>query len=609
MAASATSVPVAAGADRTGEFLLREGLITEEQLRAANRDAKENGTRLGFSLIRTGAISEAELTRSLARQYRVPAVDLDRVQIDPKLIKLFPPDLALKHNVLPIRRIGRMLTIAMADPTDAGAIDTIKFVTRCDIEPVIVGEVTLRRHLEEFYSTKEDDHLAELLAEFEDGDVEVIDDAEEEVSTAALQAQVDDAPVVKLVGGILMDAVQRGASDIHIEPYENDLRVRYRIDGALKEIMKPPYKMKAAIASRLKILSNLNIAERRVPQDGRIKLKLKSRVVDFRVSTLPVIFGEKIVLRILDQGNLALDLEKFGMEPKALRDFMRAIMNPYGMVLVTGPTGSGKTTTLYSALQKINTEDVNIMTAEDPVEYNIHGINQVLVRSEIGMTFAAALRAFLRQDPNIIMVGEIRDFETAEIGVKAALTGHLVLSTLHTNNAPSTINRLLNMGVEPFLVTASVNLILAQRLARRICGDCKTPLEIPNSDTDSRDPRYRIGSPRDLSEALLAAPGAAPRDQPQAPDPEGRALVAKERPEAAGSRPAAWPVPSQDDRAGARQEKDPGAISQGPEKGCLDVGDDPDAPGEAAKPALLKPPLGWCPDAFGGDHERGHAPG
>ena len=479
MAASATSVPVAAGADRTGEFLLREGLITEEQLRAANRDAKENGTRLGFSLIRTGAISEAELTRSLARQYRVPAVDLDRVQIDPKLIKLFPPDLALKHNVLPIRRIGRMLTIAMADPTDAGAIDTIKFVTRCDIEPVIVGEVTLRRHLEEFYSTKEDDHLAELLAEFEDGDVEVIDDAEEEVSTAALQAQVDDAPVVKLVGGILMDAVQRGASDIHIEPYENDLRVRYRIDGALKEIMKPPYKMKAAIASRLKILSNLNIAERRVPQDGRIKLKLKSRVVDFRVSTLPVIFGEKIVLRILDQGNLALDLEKFGMEPKALRDFMRAIMNPYGMVLVTGPTGSGKTTTLYSALQKINTEDVNIMTAEDPVEYNLHGINQVLVRNEIGMTFAAALRAFLRQDPNIIMVGEVRDIETGGIAIKAALTGHLVLSTLHTNDALSTITRLIDMGLEPFNVAGALNCVIAQRLVRRICTVCKEEAKYP----------------------------------------------------------------------------------------------------------------------------------
>jgi type IV pilus assembly protein PilB len=461
-------------ADRTGEFLLREGLITEDQLRAAAKDARDHSTRLGFSLVKTGAISESDLTRSLAKQYRVPAVDLDRVQIDPKLVKLFPNDLALKHNVLPIRRIGRMLTIAMADPTDAGAIDTIKFVTRCDIEPVIVGEVTLRKHLEQFYAGKDDDHLAELLAEFETGDdVELIEDNEEEVSTAALQAQVDDAPVVKLVSGILTDAVQRGASDIHIEPYENDLRVRYRIDGALKEIMKPPYKMKAAIASRLKILSALNIAERRVPQDGRIKLKMKNRVVDFRVSTLPVIFGEKIVLRILDQGNLTFDLEKFGMEPKALRDFMKAIMNPYGMVLVTGPTGSGKTTTLYSALQKINTEEVNIMTAEDPVEYNIHGINQVLVRNEIGMTFAAALRAFLRQDPNIVMVGEVRDIETGGIAIKAALTGHLVLSTLHTNDAPSTITRLIDMGLEPFNVAGALNCVTAQRLVRRICSNCK----------------------------------------------------------------------------------------------------------------------------------------
>ena len=461
-------------ADRTGEFLLREGLITEDQLRAAAKDAREHSTRLGFSLVKTGAISESDLTRSLAKQYRVPAVDLDRVQIDPKLVKLFPNDLALKHNVLPIRRIGRMLTIAMADPTDAGAIDTIKFVTRCDIEPVIVGEVTLRKHLEQFYAGKDDDHLAELLAEFEIGDdVELIEDSEEEVSTAALQAQVDDAPVVKLVSGILTDAVQRGASDIHIEPYEHELRVRYRIDGALKEIMKPPYKMKAAIASRVKILSALNIAERRVPQDGRIKLKMKNRVVDFRVSTLPVIFGEKIVLRILDQGNLTFDLEKFGMEPKALRDFMKAIMNPYGMVLVTGPTGSGKTTTLYSALQKINTEEVNIMTAEDPVEYNLHGINQVLVRNEIGMTFAAALRAFLRQDPNIVMVGEVRDIETGGIAIKAALTGHLVLSTLHTNDAPSTITRLIDMGLEPFNVAGALNCVTAQRLVRRICSNCK----------------------------------------------------------------------------------------------------------------------------------------
>jgi len=472
--ASAPTLSPAAPKDRIGDFLTREGLVTPEQLRAGLEDAKQNANRLGFSLIKLGFISEADLTRALARQYRVPPVDLDRVKIDPKLVKLFPSELAQKHYVLPIRRIGRMLTVAMADPTDASAIDSIKFITRCDIEPVIVGEATLKRHLEEHYSQKEDDHLAEILEAIEiDDEVEVVEDTEEEISAAALQAQVDDAPVVKLINGILQDAVMRGASDIHIEPYEKEIRVRYRIDGALIEIMKPPYKMKAAIASRIKILSNLNIAERRIPQDGRIKLKIRHRVIDFRVSTLPVIFGEKIVLRILDQGNLTFDLEKFGFEPKALRDLMSAIMNPYGMVLVTGPTGSGKTTTLYSALSKINTEDVNIMTAEDPVEYNIRGINQVLVRSEIGMTFAAALRAFLRQDPNIIMVGEIRDIETGGIAIKAALTGHLVLSTLHTNDAPSTITRLIDMGLEPFNVAGAVNCVTAQRLVRRICTQCK----------------------------------------------------------------------------------------------------------------------------------------
>jgi len=472
--ASAPTLAPASAKDRIGEFLLREGLITEEQLRAAAEDSRQNNTRLGFALVKINAISEADLTRVLARQYRVPAVDLDRVKIDPKLVRLFPAELAQKSYVLPVRRIGRMLTVAMADPTDASAIDSIKFITRCDIEPVIVGEVTLRRHIEELYAPKEDDHLQEILDQIEGvDDVELVEDTDEEISAAALQAQVDDAPVVKLINGVLQDAVLRGASDIHIEPYEKEVRIRYRIDGALQEIMKPPLKMKAAIASRVKILANLNIAERRVPQDGRIKLKMRSRVIDYRVSTLPVIFGEKIVLRILDQGNLMFDLEKFGLEPKALRDFMRAIMSPYGMVLVTGPTGSGKTTTLYSALSRINTEEVNIMTAEDPVEYNLHGINQVLVRSEIGMTFAAALRAFLRQDPNIIMVGEIRDIETGGIAIKAALTGHLVLSTLHTNDAPSTITRLIDMGLEPFNVAGALNCVTAQRLVRRICSNCK----------------------------------------------------------------------------------------------------------------------------------------
>jgi type IV pilus assembly protein PilB len=476
MATTAT----AAASDRIGDLLVREGLITADQLTAALKDAKQSNTRIGYSLVKLGFMQEADLTRALAKQYRVPAVDLDRVVVDPKIIKLIPGEQALKHLVLPLRRVGRMLTVAMANPTDAGAIDNLKFITRHDIEPVIVGEYTLRKHLEQYYKIKEDDHLNQLLEQIgNEDDVELLEDKEDDVSVAALQAQVDDAPVVRLINGILTDAVLRGASDIHIEPYEKEIRVRYRIDGVLREIMKPPMKMKAALTSRIKILSQLNIAERRVPQDGRIKLKMKNKVVDFRVSTLPVIFGEKIVLRILDAGNLTLDLEKFGLEPKAEKDFMASIMNPYGMVLVTGPTGSGKTTTLYSALSKVNTEDVNIMTAEDPVEYNLYGINQVLVRNEIGMTFAAALKAFLRQDPNIIMVGEIRDIETGGIAIKAALTGHLVLSTLHTNDAPSTITRLIDMGLEPFNVAAALNCVTAQRLVRRICSGCKEPAEYP----------------------------------------------------------------------------------------------------------------------------------
>ncbi|MEX1183562.1 MAG: type IV-A pilus assembly ATPase PilB [Gemmatimonadota bacterium] len=478
MATTAT----AAASDRIGDLLVREGLISKEQLVAALQDARQNNTRIGYSLVKLGFMPEAELTRALAKQYRVPAVDLDRVVIDPKIIKLIPAEQAHKHLVLPLRRVGRMLTVAMANPTDAGAIDNLKFITRHDIEPVIVGEYTLRKHLDQYYHVKDDEHsLSQLMESIEgaDDDVELVEEKDEDVSVAALQAQIDDAPVVKLINGLLTDAVLRGASDIHIEPFEKEIRIRYRIDGVLREIMKPPMKMKAAITSRIKILSQLNIAERRVPQDGRIKLKMKKKVVDFRVSTLPVIFGEKIVMRILDAGNLTLDLEKFGLEPKAEKDFMHAIMNPYGMVLVTGPTGSGKTTTLYSALSKINDEGVNIMTAEDPVEYNIYGINQVLVRNEIGMTFAAALKAFLRQDPNIIMVGEIRDIETGGIAIKAALTGHLVLSTLHTNDAPSTITRMIDMGLEPFNVAAALNCVTAQRLLRRICSGCKEETTYP----------------------------------------------------------------------------------------------------------------------------------
>jgi type IV pilus assembly protein PilB len=461
----------AAGGDRLGEILLREGLVTREQLAQALTEQKNTKHRLGYVLVKLGLVQELEITKVLARQYRMPAVDLSRFEVDPKIIKLVPADLATKSVVLPLKREGRTLTVAMADPTDLGLLEDLKFITRFDLFPVIAGEYTLRNLIEKHYEAS-DQELQSILKDMEETaeDVEVVEQEEDE---AATQAQIDDAPVVKLINGLLTDAVRRGASDIHIEPFEHEIRVRYRIDGALLEIMRPPLKMKAALTSRVKILSQLNIAERRVPQDGRLKLKMGSRVIDFRVSTLPVLFGEKIVLRILDKGNLTLDLTKFGFEPKAEKDLMKAILNPYGMVLVTGPTGSGKTTTLYSALSRINTPEVNIMTAEDPVEYNLMGINQVLVRTEIGLTFAAALKAFLRQDPNIIMIGEIRDLETGGIAIKAALTGHLVLSTLHTNDAPSTITRMIDMGIEAFNVASAVNLVVAQRLVRRICKDCK----------------------------------------------------------------------------------------------------------------------------------------
>jgi type IV pilus assembly protein PilB len=387
-------------------------------------------------------------------------------------------DLAQKHLALPLKREGRTLTVAIADPSNLAFLEDLKFITRCDIVPVIAGEYTLATLVEKVFGSTDDQQMASLMdtiSELEGiGDVEVLEDEEDDVSQAAVQAQMEDAPVVKLINAILTDAVKRGASDIHFECFEHEVRVRYRIDGALQEVMKPPMKLRAALISRFKIMAQLNIAERRVPQDGRIKLKIGNRVIDYRVSTLPTLFGEKVVLRILDKGNLAFDLSTFGIEPRAEKDLMEAISNPYGMVLVTGPTGSGKTTTLYSALSKINQMDVNIMTAEDPVEYNLFGINQVLVRSDIGMTFAAALKAFLRQDPNIIMVGEIRDLETGGIAIKAALTGHMVLSTLHTNSAPETVTRLLDMGLEPFNVASAVNLVLAQRLVRRICNNCRT---------------------------------------------------------------------------------------------------------------------------------------
>jgi type IV pilus assembly protein PilB len=464
----------AGGSDRLGETLLRDGLLSREQLTQALAEQKASRQRLGYVVVKLGLVAELEITKVLARQYRMPAVDLSRFDVDPKILKLVPADVAAKGVVLPLKREGRTLTVAMADPSDLGLLEDLKFITRFDLFPVIAGEYTLRALIEKHYQANNQQELENLLKDMEAAgeDLEVVEEREEETAT---QAQIEDAPVVKLINGLLIEAVKRGASDIHIEPFEHEIRVRYRIDGALLEIMRPPLKMKAALTSRIKILSQLNIAERRVPQDGRLKLKMGNRVIDFRVSTLPVLYGEKIVLRILDKGNLTLDLTKFGFEPKAEKDLMKAILNPYGMVLVTGPTGSGKTTTLYSALSRVNTTEVNIMTAEDPVEYNLMGINQVLVRNEIGLTFAAALKAFLRQDPNIIMIGEIRDLETGGIAIKAALTGHLVLSTLHTNDAPSTITRMIDMGIEAFNVASAVNLVVAQRLVRRICKECKGP--------------------------------------------------------------------------------------------------------------------------------------
>ncbi len=460
----------AAKTPRIGDLLLREGLVTQDQLNKALSEQRHNGTRVGYNLVKLGYVKETDLTRMLARQHKMPAVDLTKFQVDPRIAKLIPGELALKHSVLPLKRDGRTLTVAMSDPASMSVLDDIKFITRLDIFPVIAGEFTLRNAIEKFYSSGEA-QMENLLADLEDDDIEVLESENDNTADNGASL-VDEAPVVKLINAIMTDALKRGASDIHFECFEKELRVRYRIDGALQEIMKPPIKMRPALISRFKIMASLNIAERRVPQDGRIKLKIGSKVIDFRVSTLPTLFGEKVVLRILDKGNLTLDLGTFGIEPRAERELMDAISNPYGMVLVTGPTGSGKTTTLYSALSKINNIDVNIMTAEDPVEYNLFGINQVLVRTDIGMTFAAALKAFLRQDPNIIMLGEIRDLETGGIAIKAALTGHLVLSTLHTNSAPETVTRLMDMGIEPFNVASALNLILAQRLVRRVCSKC-----------------------------------------------------------------------------------------------------------------------------------------
>lgn len=506
---------------KLGEILVRENLLSAQQLRDALDYQREHGGRLGFNLVKLGLVSDDMITAVLSRQYGVPSVNLELFDIDDTVIRLIPHEVAQKYSVLPLSRVGATLTLAMVDPTNVFAMDDIKFMTGLNIEPVVVSEAGVQDAIAKYYDHSREIELAGMVSdvsyesmlvgqngngnglhvgithddlvslgqfEFDVDSIEDIDGLEviednEEIDLSTLSRMSEDAPVVRLVNVLMVDALRRGASDIHIEPYEKELRIRFRIDGVLYDVMHPPLKMRDALISRLKIMAKLDISEKRLPQDGRIKIKVKvdsrSRELDFRVSTLPTLFGEKVVLRLLDKENLMLDMTKLGFEPESLVKFQRNIIRPYGMVLVTGPTGSGKTNTLYSALQALNTSETNIMTAEDPVEFNLPGVNQVQMKEQIGLNFAAALRSFLRQDPNIILVGEIRDFETAEIAIKAALTGHLVLSTLHTNDAPSTISRLMNMGIEPFLVATSVNLIQAQRLIRRVCKDCKVEHPTP----------------------------------------------------------------------------------------------------------------------------------
>ncbi len=456
--------------DRIGELLVQKNFLSQEQLERAKEETRVTGSRLGLELTKLGFIKEDDLAEVISNQYGVPSISLDDFEVDLEVIKLIPEDVALKHTIIPVNRAGATLIMAMSDPSNIFAVDDVKFLTGYDVEVVVSAEESIRRAIEKYYDTSSS--IDEVMADFDDADFEVVSD-DESLDVTELERATEDAPVVKLVNLILTDAIKKSASDIHIEPYEKAFRVRYRIDGVLYEVMRPPRKLKNPLTSRMKIMAELDIAERRLPQDGRIKLKMgRNREMDYRVSVLPTLFGEKIVMRLLDKSTLQLDMTKLGFEEEQFQAFRESIHQPYGMVLVTGPTGSGKTTTLYSALTELNTTTENISTAEDPVEFNLPGINQVQMRDTIGLNFASALRSFLRQDPDIIMVGEIRDFETAEIAIKAALTGHMVLSTLHTNDAPSTINRLLNMGIEPFLVSSSVNCVVAQRLTRRICNEC-----------------------------------------------------------------------------------------------------------------------------------------
>jgi type IV pilus assembly protein PilB len=497
---------------RIGELLLKEKRISAEQLQEALNYQRTNGGKLGANLVKLGYVKDEEITALLSKQYGVPSIALNQFEIDPAVIKLVPGETARKYQIVPLSRAGATLTIAMTDPTNVFAMDDVKFMTGYNVEPVVASETAVLDSIDKYYpagpgssakdtgrggnqggqvvqdsgesaleaATRSLSDMPTMLAD--NADVEVLEDLEE-ISAEMLTRQGEEAPVIKLVNVVLMSAISKGASDIHIEPYEKEYRVRYRVDGILYNIMAPPLKMRDAITSRIKIMAKLDIAEKRLPQDGRIKIRFsdngQTKDIDFRVSCLPTLFGEKIVMRLLDKGKLMLDMTKLGFEPESLKKLETQIQKPWGMVLVTGPTGSGKTNTLYSSISKVNTAETNIMTAEDPVEFNLLGVNQVQVRESIGLNFAAALRSFLRQDPNIILVGEIRDFETAEIAVKAALTGHLVLSTLHTNDAPSTINRLMNMGIEPFLVASSLNLVCAQRLVRRVCVNCKIDDDVP----------------------------------------------------------------------------------------------------------------------------------
>jgi type IV pilus assembly protein PilB len=473
---------------RLGEILVKENLITSDQLRQALDLQKASGGRLGACLMKLGFITDDEITGVLSRQYGVPSINLKYYEVDATVIKLIPQDTAVRYQIVPLSRVGSTLTIAMTDPTNVFAMDDIKFMTGFNVEPVVASETAIAEAISKFYGeAKSEEELNKVMKDLageENADLEIAAE-EAEMNLAELERMAEEAPIIKLVNLILTDAVKRGASDIHIEPYEKEIRVRFRIDGILQSVMNPPMKLRDAIISRVKIMAKLDISEKRLPQDGRIMIKYrkdgKIKDLDFRVSTIPTLYGEKIVMRLLDKENLRLDMTKLGFEQESLTKFERAILRPYGMVLVTGPTGSGKTNTLYSSIARLNTPETNIMTAEDPVEFQLGGVNQVQMKDQIGLNFAAALRAFLRQDPNIILVGEIRDFETAEIAVKAALTGHLVLSTLHTNDAPSTISRLMNMGIEPFLVATSVNLICAQRLVRRICVNCKEQLQLPEA--------------------------------------------------------------------------------------------------------------------------------